>query len=371
MKDNLFSLIKYLWEYKQMTVKDSSVSLNLDKSTISRYLKKLKDVGIVQTIGSLNQGPQGGRKTLIHSFNYDIFHILGLEIEQNGINGVVVNLKGQPINKFVIKEKINKSNLVNLIQNIVQKKNDEKFVACGVSLPGIINSKKGVILFSKALGLKEFNLSEELSNTVDIPFLIDNDSNVGAAYYNMKLKKSSKNILYIYVSIPYDIHDYVGVGIGIVINNRLYHGSNNCSGEYEFKLKLVENNDGYISDYYDFLNNHSEKEIFKEIRSFLDNLTSKIGLLASVFDPDTIVFDGGIKFLPNNAINYLIEKTKENIFIENQRKINFVTENAEESINAVGSAVNFITRIFEEKLYLEKIFNKNLMIAKKGGNNFE
>ncbi len=105
MKENLFSIIKFFWENKEATIKEISKATNLDKSTISRYLKTLKDTGIIQTVGSLKQGPKGGRKTQIQSFNYNIFNILGLEIEQNGINCVVTNLKGDLIDNFRIKEK--------------------------------------------------------------------------------------------------------------------------------------------------------------------------------------------------------------------------------------------------------------------------
>jgi len=360
MKENLFSIIKFLWENKETTIKQMSKATKLDKSTISRYLKDLKDTGIVQTVGSLKQGPKGGRKTQIQSFNYNMFNILGLDIEQNGVNCVVTNLKGDPIDNLSIKEKINKSNLVNLVQKIIEEKNGSNICACGISLPGIINSKEGVIVYSKALGIENFKLVEELSKVNDIPFLIDNDSNVGASYYNLKLKGSAKNILYVYISIPYDIHDFVGIGIGIIINNHLYYGSNHCSGEYEFKLRLIEKNNGYVNDYYDFLINHSEDEIFYEIKAFLIKLAREIGLLVGIIDPDTVIFDGGIKFLPEIAIEFLIEETKNNLFLGKQRNINFITEGKNESVTAVGAAINLITKIFEEKQYLTKIFKRKI-----------
>lgn len=360
MKENLFSIIKFLWENKEATIKQISKATNLDKSTISRYLKNLKGTGIIQTVGSLKQGPKGGRKTQIQSFNYNIFNILGLEIEQNGINCVVTNLKGDPIDNFRIKEKINKSNLVNMVQKIIEEKKDSNICACGISLPGIINSKEGMIVYSKALGIENFKLVSDLSKVNDIPFLIDNDSNVGAAYYNLKLKGSARNILYVYISIPYDIHDFVGVGIGIIINNHLYHGSNNCSGEYEFKLRLIEKNNGYVNDYYDFLNTHSEDEIFYEIKTFLSKLAREIGLLVGIIDPDTVIFDGGIKFLPEIAIKFLVEETRNNLFLSKQRNINFITEEKNEPLTAVGAAINFITKIFENKQYLAKIFKRQI-----------
>lgn len=356
MQENLFSITKYLWSHKKATINQISEDLGLDKSTVSRYLRKLKSLQIVVTEGSLKPGSQGGRKTNVYSFNYDIFHILGLEIEQNGIEGVITNFNGDIKDKFVIHQKINKANLTETIFKIVEEKKDPNLYAIGISLPGIIDPVKGKIIFSQALGIENFYLVRELSKKIETPILIDNDSNIGAAYYNSKLQNTAKNILYIYTSIPYELRDPVGVGIGIIIDNHLYHGSNNCSGEYEFKFNLVKDKK-YETDYFNFLKKF-EEEVFEAIESFLDELSEKIGLLGSILDPDTIIYDGNIRFLPEIALNYLLEETKKKIFMKDKRKIKFLKESKEESVNAVGAAINFISKTFEEEKYLKKFFKK-------------
>ncbi len=357
MQENLYSITKYLWSHKKATINQISEDLNLDKSTVSRYIRKLKQSNIVVTEGSLKPGSHGGRKTNVYSFNYDIFQVLGLEIEQNGIEGVITNFNGDIIDKFAIHQKINKSNLTELIFNIVEDKKDFNLYAIGISLPGIIDPFNGKIIFSQALGIENYLLVKELSKEIDIPILIDNDSNIGAAYYNSKLKNTARNILYIYTSIPYELGDLVGVGIGIIIDNHLYHGSNNCSGEYEFKFNLINDNK-YETDYFNFLKQFDEEEVFVAVKDFLDNLSEKIGLLGSILDPDTIIYDGNIRFLPETALSYLLEETRKKIFMKDKRKIKFLKESKDESVNAVGAAINFITKTFEEEKYLKKFFKK-------------
>ncbi|PNR95922.1 hypothetical protein X924_03570 [Petrotoga sp. 9PWA.NaAc.5.4] len=358
MQKNLFEITKYIWLNKKATINQISENLNLDKSTVSRYLRKLKQYGVIINEGSLKPGSQGGRKTNVFSFNYNIFKVLGLEVEQNGIEGVLTNFNGDILDRFVIHKKINKSNLKDSILEVLKEKKSSNLYAVGISLPGIIDSLKGEIIFSQALDIENYPLVKELAEFVRLPVLVDNDSNIGAAYYNSKFKGKCKNILYIYTSIPYDIKDPVGIGIGIIIDNRLYHGSNNFSGEYEFKYSLIQNTKKYGGDYYNFLKNYDEKEIFSAVKNFLDKLSKEIGLLGSILDPDTIIYDGNIRFLPEIVLDYLLEETRENIFMRTKRKIDVLKESREEAVNAVGAALNLINKIFEEDEYVDMLFTK-------------
>jgi len=44
--------------------------------------------------------------------------------------------------------------------------------------------------------------------------------------------------------------------------------------------------------------------------------------------------------------------------MKDKRKIKFLKESKDESVNAVGAAINFITKTFEEERYLKKFFKK-------------
>ena len=93
--------------------------------------------------------------------------------------------------------------------------------------------------------INEINIVNQLNNIIekysknDIP-VIENDSNYGALYFNSHKNDNSNNILYFHISIPYYVTDPAGVGIGIIIKNKLHHGSNNCTGEVEIKKINVQ-----------------------------------------------------------------------------------------------------------------------------------
>ncbi len=89
----------------------------------------------------------------------------------------------------------------------------------GVGTPGIANSETGVIEFSNNLGFVNTPMAEYIRKHIDKPVFIENDANA-AAYgeYVAGAAKGAKNAVCITLG--------TGVGGGIVIEGKIYAGSN-------------------------------------------------------------------------------------------------------------------------------------------------
>jgi predicted NBD/HSP70 family sugar kinase len=198
---------------------------------------------------------------------------------------------------------------------------------------------------------------KKLSDSLEIPIIMENDSNIGVTYYNSKLWENAKNILYFYISVPYKLKDPVGVGVGISLLNKLYQGSNNHAGEYEFNCCLTENKNTRMLDYFTFLEKYSESEICKEVKYFIDSISQKLAFLISIFDPDTVIINGNIRFLPDSVLNTMTEKIKKNVFMANKRKIQFIRERKENALNAIGASLNFLLELFYKDEQLTNFLN--------------
>lgn len=96
--------------------------------------------------------------------------------------------------------------------------------AVGIGTPGTANSAEGVIEYSNNLGFKDFCVVELMKTFIDKPCYVENDANA-AAYgeFVAGAAKGAANAVCITLG--------TGVGSGIIIDGKIYSGSNFAGGE--------------------------------------------------------------------------------------------------------------------------------------------
>lgn len=94
----------------------------------------------------------------------------------------------------------------------------------GVGTPGIANSSTGIIEYSNNLGFKNTPMVKYIQETINKPVFIENDANA-AAYgeFVAGAAKGAKNAVCITLG--------TGVGGGIIIDGKIYSGSNFAGAE--------------------------------------------------------------------------------------------------------------------------------------------
>ncbi|MBP5378741.1 MAG: ROK family protein [Ruminococcus sp.] len=94
----------------------------------------------------------------------------------------------------------------------------------GVGTPGIANSETGIIEYSNNLGFKNTPMVKYIQETIDKPVFIENDANA-AAYgeFVAGAAKGAKNAVCITLG--------TGVGGGIIVDGKIYSGSNFAGAE--------------------------------------------------------------------------------------------------------------------------------------------
>ena len=103
----------------------------------------------------------------------------------------------------------------------------------GVGTPGIANSETGIIEYSNNLGFKNTPMVKYIQETIDKPVYIENDANA-AAYgeYVAGAAKGAKNAVCITLG--------TGVGGGIIIDGKIYSGSNFAGAEIGHTVVQVD-----------------------------------------------------------------------------------------------------------------------------------
>lgn len=102
--------------------------------------------------------------------------------------------------------------------------------AVGVGAPGIIDSKRGVIVYSNNIHWKQVPLGKELTKLFDIPVFTLNDANAAALGESfVGATKHYPNSIFLTLG--------TGVGGGIIIDHALYGG--NCSAGAELGHTVI------------------------------------------------------------------------------------------------------------------------------------
>ena len=111
---------------------------------------------------------------------------------------------------------------MDLIKNLKLKETDVCAVCLGV--PGAVNPLTGKIALAPNLGIKNYMIKAKLQALIPFPVLIENDVNIGAlGIKRFGVGKKAMNMLAVFVG--------TGIGGAILINGKIYRGSNFVAGE--------------------------------------------------------------------------------------------------------------------------------------------
>jgi predicted NBD/HSP70 family sugar kinase/biotin operon repressor len=335
---NRKKIMSLLLEKNEITKLDISRVLDISITTVSTNITELKNEGIVEDVRSLES--TGGRKAIAIKLNENCKFSIGVALTPIHIKISLVNLKKEIIENVRIRHENNGiESLIKItnenIELIMEKYdlNSKKLLGIGFSLPGTVDFKEGVIKYSYLLGVKEFNLKKKFEH-LNVPIYIDNEANLSAYYEFLNRKDMLKNLLYISITD--------GLGLGIIINGKIYRGDNNSSGELGH-IKIALNGkkckcgaNGCLEAYtsmnclIDNYNELSEQDIidieeFEEkyiqndqiakrvLDKYLEVLSIGISNLIMILDPNSIVIGGDI----NNVLKDNVNDLKKNIYKDN------------------------------------------------------
>ncbi|MBQ9416101.1 MAG: ROK family protein [Clostridia bacterium] len=126
------------------------------------------------------------------------------------------------------KEPTEKSGAEALMDRVARTCQDlmKAYPVCGVgiSVPGFVNAKRGVVRYSSNLPFRDTPIREYLESRLGVPVRIGNDANCAALgeFFTSRDRKVSNMVM---LTIG------TGVGGGVILNGRIYDGTNGDGGE--------------------------------------------------------------------------------------------------------------------------------------------
>ncbi|HWO78403.1 MAG TPA: ROK family transcriptional regulator [Bacillus sp. (in: firmicutes)] len=207
---------------------DIAQRTGLNKGTVSSLVSELLDEKLITESGPGESS--GGRRPVMLLFNQDAGYSIGIDLGVNYLLGILTDLQGNIYcerkiyyNQLSFEEI--ESKLYETIDHLIASAPSSPYgiIGIGVGVPGTV-SNTGEILLAPNLGWKNVEFKKILESKYNIPIIIENEANAGA-YGEKKFGagKNSEDIVYVSAGI--------GIGVGLILNGKLYKGSNGFSGE--------------------------------------------------------------------------------------------------------------------------------------------
>ncbi len=204
---------------------DLARATGLTKVTVSDLVAELIDTGLVRESGTSSDTRPGKPSTQLE-FIPDARDVLAIDLSaRDRLRGAVVSLAGDPV--LIIERPLDGAvgkaaqAAAHLLATELLAAATHPVLGLGVGTPGTVNAD-GVVLSAPNLTWHDLHLQAELSDSLGIPALVQNDANV-AVLAERRFAGLSGDLARIQLSR--------GVGAGLLVGGRLVHGAASDAGE--------------------------------------------------------------------------------------------------------------------------------------------
>lgn len=225
--------IRYLYLNGPKSTNDICRTLKLSVPNSIHIINELIASDVIEKKGV---GPSiGGRKPELYALKDNSFYTMAIDMGRYTSNIAIfnnenVNISGTHSFSIPIKDKTVDDTKIfeDLYQNAkkvieISGIDETRLLGIGLVLPGLVNSEKGKNY--TYLNKSDKSIREQLEEKFKIPVFIENIAKaIALAEYRFGLAKNKKDVLTI--SLDW------GIGLGMMLDGKLYRGKNGFSGEF-------------------------------------------------------------------------------------------------------------------------------------------
>lgn len=226
---------------------------------------------------------------------------IGIDLGGTKVRAVrIVDQSCETYANSLVPKRGSEKEIIDIIKKLISKLLDENVIGIGIGVPSVVDEKLGIVYDVQNIpSWKKVFLKDILESHFNIPVFINNDVNcfsLGELYFGLGKKVDS----FVGLSIG------TGVAGGIIINKKLYNGSNIGAGEFGMLAYKDKNYEHYCSGQF-FEKIHGEKgeEFYKRAKNgdldaiklfnvFGEHLGNLINQVIYTYDPEQIILGGSI-----------------------------------------------------------------------------
>ena len=352
---NAARIIRTIWKNPLISRYEIADRLHLERSTITHQVNRLLELGLITEISEGQAGPSGGRKPIHLAINKDYGYIIGIEMQVEAYSVVAVNLAGEILRFKTAETLITQESFIQDVLDIAMNFADEmggtaRLIGVGVGMGGIIDSEGGVIHYSIPLHLtRPLDFTGTIAKQTRIPFLIGNDANC-CSWGELAFHRADglKNFLFTLVQFragDISMQEYggVGVGFGIVIDSKVYSGTNFTAGEFR-SAYWTEGNRAQFSIPYEEIVTVSRNP--RVLERFTRELGKNVALFVNSFNLNKVFIGGDIEAYDLDIPGIFMEEIRHNWMYPTPPACEVTYSTLGEKAVSYGAAGMLLYRIF-------------------------
>lgn len=358
-KLNIARILRAIWLNTGISRVDISRELDLDKSTVTLIVNELIEMGIVYPLAEGKAGPQGGRKPIQLTINRNFACVVGVEIQPQSCTMIAVDLDGQIFESRVVPVDIKGRSLDDVFIPIVEEfvhgieKTKRMIIGLGFGCAGIVDPFKGTILQSIPLNITfPYDFCNTIGDHFDIISQIENDANC-CAWGELIYHRHSdlKNFLFVLIEFRKNHstevkHGGLAVGMGIVIDGKVHHGSTFSAGEFRSILWKKGNINQFSIRNEAFGKIKKNAEIRREL---FTELSRHIALFVNTFNLSHVFFGGDVLPYQDELTCLLKKEIQHNWVYANTVDCSIQFSNPAHLSVAYGAASMILNQLFADR----------------------
>ena len=227
------SILGRVMKHGSFIISDISEDTGYSQTTVSKYVAELLKDGRITEIERISLHTKG-RRTVRYGIAPDTYYFAGVDMRSFELSIGIIDFTGKPVriwrdrsfrlrNTHDILDRVCEQicGFIDTLEGIDRN----RIVAININIPGRINSNTGTS--ATTFNFEETSdvpLTDILSERLGMRVFIENDTKA-MAYGEYMSGASRKYSNMLYVNIGW------GLGLGIIIDGRLYYGKDGYSGE--------------------------------------------------------------------------------------------------------------------------------------------
>lgn len=211
--------------------KDIAEKIKLTPAAVTILVNELIEQGCIRESGQVNEPSRVGRKKVFIELNKDYKYAFGINIEGVHMNICIGNLKCEILDYVNVKIKdMDPYKVLDLAAAIIQDMMKErslapdKIIGVGLGIVGNVDAKRGLSRHAYGLWEKKVEVVDYLGEKLQLPVVVENNvRTLALAEVELTTHRKIHNMVFMKLG--------PGIGSAIILDNEIYKGSYNNSGE--------------------------------------------------------------------------------------------------------------------------------------------
>ncbi|HKL60743.1 MAG TPA: ROK family protein [Acholeplasma sp.] len=373
-KENMRVVMETLIEYRVISRIELSRITTLNKATISSIMNEfLENDLVVETNKTVKTY---GRSAKLIALNKNAGRIISLELLFDSLYGIIANLYGEVL--YEVKKPISNPEFKPYLKVILEAIDELKanthdstygLIGIGIGVYGTISNNQK-IKYAPFNSWKDIDLNQIITDYTGIETYVANEANISALGEHI-ISKTTRNLVSINIGL--------GVGMGIITNDKLYTGEFGYAGEIGHTIvvpngrKCICGNHGcletYISDNAilkqyaslsgksitmdQFILLYQQKDSFAldVLNDFTDFTAIAINNISQILNPHTIIINSKIA----SGIPETISDVKNKLNSQLMRLETLITSTDKYKTNILGLTHILIQKFLDVEKYVIKL----------------